>query len=54
VTAYLGLPLWLWVLFALAVVGTAGYFIREKVRQVRARRAIDNVISYVAFDEACW
>jgi hypothetical protein len=50
-TAYLGLPLWLWVLFALALAGTAGYFIRAKVRQVRARRAIDNVISSVAFDE---
>ena len=47
----LGLPLWLWVIFALALVGAAGYFIREKVRQVRARRAIDNVISSVAFDE---
>ena len=50
-TAYLGLPLWLWVVFALALLGAAGYFIREKVRQVRARRAIDNVISSVAFDE---
>ena len=47
----LGLPLWLWVVFALASIGAAAYFIREKVRQVRARRAIDNVISSVAFDE---
>jgi hypothetical protein len=47
----LGLPLWLWVVFALGVIGAAVYFIREKVRQVRARRAIDNVISSVAFDE---
>jgi hypothetical protein len=45
------LPLWLWVIFALALIGVAGYFIREKVRQVRARRAIDNVISSVAYDE---
>ena len=47
----MGLPLWLWVIFALGLIGAAGYFIREKVRQVRARRAIDNVISSVAFDE---
>jgi hypothetical protein len=49
--AFFGLPLWLWVIFALGVVGAAAYFIREKVRHVRARRAIDNVISSVAFDE---
>ncbi len=48
---FLGLPLWLWVIFALVFIGAAAYFIREKVRQVRARRAIDNVISSVAFDE---
>ena len=47
----LGLPLWLWVVFGLAAVGAAGYFIREQVRLVRARRAIDNVISSVAYDE---
>jgi len=47
----LGLPLWLWVIIALALIGVAVYFIREKVRQVRARRAIDNVISSVAYDE---
>ena len=47
----MGLPVWLWVIFALALIGAAAYFIREKVRQVRARRAIDNVISSVAFDE---
>ena len=49
-TGYLGLPLWLWVMFALALLGTVGYFISEKVRHVRARRAIDNVIGSVAFD----
>jgi hypothetical protein len=49
--AFFGLPLWLWVVLGLGVIGAAGYFIREKVRQVRARRAIDNVISSVAFDE---
>ena len=49
--AFFGLPLWLWVVFALGAIGAAAYFIREKVRHVRARRAIDNVISSVAFDE---
>jgi hypothetical protein len=48
---FLGLPVWLWVLFGLGVVGAAVYFIRDHVRQLRARRAIDNVISSVAFDE---
>jgi hypothetical protein len=48
---FLGLPAWLWVVFGLAAVGAAGYYIREHVRQLRARRAIDNVISSVAFDE---
>jgi hypothetical protein len=47
----LGLPLWLWIVFALALLGAAAYFIREKVRLVRARKAIDNVISSVAYDE---
>jgi hypothetical protein len=47
----LGLPLWLWIVFALVLVGAAAYFIREKVRLVRARKAIDNVISSVAYDE---
>jgi hypothetical protein len=47
----LGLPFWLWIVFALGLLGAAAYFIREKVRQVRARKAIDNVISSVAYDE---
>jgi hypothetical protein len=47
----LGLPLWLWIVAGLALLGAAGYFILEKIRQVRARRAIDNVISSVAYDE---
>jgi hypothetical protein len=47
----LGLPVWLWVIFALGALGVAAYYIREYVRMVRARRAIDNVISSVAFDE---
>ena len=48
---FLGLPLWLWVIFGLAAIGAAAYFIREQVRHIRARRAIDNVISSVAYDE---
>jgi hypothetical protein len=48
---FLGLPVWLWVLIGLAVVGVAAYFAREAMQQRRARRAIDNVISSVAFEE---
>lgn len=48
---FLGLPFWLWIVFALGLLGAAAYFIREKVRLVRARKAIDNVISSVAYDE---
>ena len=47
----LGLPAWLWVLFALGAIGVLAYFARELIRQRRARRAIDNVISSVAFEE---
>ncbi len=47
----LGLPLWLWVVFGAAAFAAAAYFIREQVRLIRARRAIDNVISSVAYDE---
>jgi Nuclease-related domain len=47
----LGLPVWLWVLLALGLVAVLAYFVREMVRQRRARRAIDNVISSVAFEE---
>ena len=50
-STYLGLPLWLWVLFGLAAVAGGAVFVRDRVRQARARRAIDNVISSVAFDE---
>jgi hypothetical protein len=46
-----GLPAWLWVLLALGVVAVVVYFAREMIRQRRARRAIDNVISSVAFEE---
>ena len=48
---FLGLPAWLWVVFGLAALTVAAWFIRERVRLIRARRAIDNVISSVAYDE---
>ena len=50
-STFLGLPLWLWVVFAVGAIGAAAFLIREQVRQIRARRAIDNVISSVAYDE---
>ena len=48
---FLGLPLWLWVLLGLGLLAAAFIFVRERFRQARARRAIDNVISSVAYDE---
>jgi hypothetical protein len=49
--SFLGLPLWLWVIFGIAALVAAGYFILEQLRMLRARRAINNVISSVAYDE---
>lgn len=49
--SFLGLPLWLWVLAGVAVLAAAVWFVRDRLRQLRARRAIDNVISSVAYDE---
>ena len=48
---FLGLPLWLWVLLGLGLVAAAIYYARDWLLQVRARKAIDNVISSVAYDE---
>jgi hypothetical protein len=48
---FLGLPVWLWVIFGAVALGAAIYFILDQVRLFRARRAIDNVISSVAYDE---
>lgn len=48
---FLGLPLWLWVLFGLGLVAAAIYYARAWLLQVRARKAIDNVISSAAYDE---
>jgi hypothetical protein len=47
----LGLPAWLWVLLALGLVAVVAYFAWVMIQQRRARRAIDNVISSVAFEE---
>ncbi len=47
----LGLPLWLWVLLGLGLLAAGFIFARDRLRQARARRAIDNVISSVAYDE---
>ncbi len=48
---FLGLPLWLWVLFGLAALAGVAYLVLIRIRQMRAQRAIDNVISSVAYDE---
>jgi hypothetical protein len=50
-TVFLGLPLWLWVLFGLGMLAAGVIYVRDRVRQMRARKAIDNVISSVAYDE---
>jgi uncharacterized protein YggT (Ycf19 family) len=47
----LGLPLWLWVVLGAALLATAIFFAWTWLQQVRARKAIDNVISSVAYDE---
>jgi hypothetical protein len=49
--SFYGLPLWVWVLLALGVIAAGLVFVLDRVRRVRARRAIDNVISSVAYDE---
>jgi len=48
---FFGLPLWLWVLLGLGLAAAGFVFARDRYRQARARRAIDNVISSVAYDE---
>ena len=50
-TIVFGLPLWLWLVFGLGLLGAAAYYARDLLRQRRARRAIDNVVSSVAYDE---
>ena len=48
---FLGLPAWAWVAAALAALAGVAWLVRGRYRQLRARRAIDNVISAVAYDE---
>lgn len=48
---FLGLPVWLWVLFVAGAIGVIAYYVREAVRRRRAQRAIENVISSVAYEE---
>ncbi len=48
---FLGLPVGLWVLFGAGAIGVVAYYAREMVRRRRAQRAIDNVISSVAYEE---
>jgi len=45
------LPVWLWVLLGLGVLAAGVYYAFDLLRQSRARRAIDNVISSVAYEE---
>jgi len=47
----LGLPTWAWILIAVGLLAGVVVFARDRLRQARARRAIDNVISSVAYDE---
>ena len=47
---FLGLPLWMWIVAAGIGLAVATYAIVRHVQQLRARRAIDNVIGSVAFD----
>jgi hypothetical protein len=47
---FLGLPLWMWIVAAVIGLVVATYAIVRHVQQLRARRAIDNVIGSVAFD----
>ena len=49
-TIFAGLPIWLWVLFAAVAVAAAVFFVVRFLRQLRARRAIDNLIGSVAYD----
>jgi hypothetical protein len=51
VNDFLGLPAWAWVAAALAALAGVAWLVRGRYRQLRARRAIDNVISAVAYDE---
>jgi hypothetical protein len=51
VKSFYGLPIWVWILLALGALAALVVFVLDRVRRARARRAIDNVISSVAYDE---
>jgi len=50
-SSFLGLPVWVWALLAVAVLAAAAYAGHRLLALRRARKAIDNVISSVAYDE---
>ena len=47
---FAGLPIWLWVLFAVVAVAALAFLGVRQLRLLRARRAIDNLIGSVAYD----
>jgi len=47
---FLGLPVWMWIAAAIVAAGVGVYAIARRIRYLRARRAIDNMIGSVAFD----
>jgi len=50
-SSFLGLPVWVWALAVAAMLAAAVYATHRWLAQRRARKAIDNVISSVAYDE---
>jgi hypothetical protein len=50
VNTFAGLPIWVWVLFAVAAVAALAFLGVRQLRLLRARRAIDNLIGSVAYD----
>jgi hypothetical protein len=50
VNTFAGLPIWLWVLFAVVAVAALAFLGVRQLRLLRARRAIDNLIGSVAYD----
>lgn len=48
--SFAGLPVWLWIVIAIAALGVIAWLGVRQWRQIRARRAIDNLIGSVAYD----
>jgi hypothetical protein len=48
---YFGLPAWAWIALAVVAIAVAALYVRELMRRRRARQAIENVISSVAYEE---